>query len=93
VASADTQLSELTRGYTVNDLALRYRVGPDKVRNWIKRGELAALNTADTRCRRPRFVVTPEALEHFERGRQASTALKPAPRRKRKAAMVDFYPD
>jgi hypothetical protein len=80
------------RGLTVADLARRYRVGEDKIRGWIKRGELRALNTAGVRCGKPRYVVTPEALEAFERGRQAA-APKPAPRRKRRATTIDFYPD
>jgi transposase len=42
------------RGLTVADVAARYRVGEDKVRLWIRRGELAAINTAATLCGKPR---------------------------------------
>jgi hypothetical protein len=64
------------------------------VRGWIRRGELLALNVADSKCGRPRFVVTPEALEQFERSRAAATPDKPVPRRKRRpAGMIDFFPD
>jgi hypothetical protein len=73
-------------------VAPRYRVGPDKVRAWIQRGELRALNTASARCGRPRFVVTPEALAAFERGRAAGSATTPR-RRARRPAGVDYYPD
>jgi hypothetical protein len=81
-------------GFTVTDVAKRYRVGPDKVRSWIRRGELSAVNTADAVCGKPRFVITPEALERFEAGRLAATAPpKAAKRRKPPKGLVDFYPD
>jgi hypothetical protein len=81
------------RGLTIAEIAERYRVSPDKVRNWIRSGELAALNTSSAACGKPRFVVTPESLANFESGRQAATAPKPAPRRRRKTGGIDFYPD
>jgi hypothetical protein len=79
-------------GLTVADVARRYRVGEDKVRAWIRRGELAAVNTAASLCGRPQLRVTPEALAAFERGRSA--APPPAlPRRRKRTGQVDFYPD
>jgi hypothetical protein len=73
-------------------VARRYRVGPDKVRRWIGRGELAAVNTASALCGRPRWVVSPEALAEFERRRAGGPAPKPT-RRRRRSAGVDYYPD
>jgi hypothetical protein len=84
--------TETSRGLTVRDVAKRYRVSPDKVRAWIRRGELAALNTADAASPKPRFIIVPESLERFERGRSAAEP-KPAPRRKRKPIAIDFFPD
>jgi hypothetical protein len=83
----------LIRGFTVADLATRLRVSPDKVRSWINRGELKAVNTATVLCARPRWVVTPEALEEFEKARRGGPAPKPQRGRRRKAQEVDFYPD
>lgn len=83
----------LASGLTVADIARLYRVSPDKVRAWIKRGELSAINTSDVRCGKPRFVVTPQALAAFERGRQAATPNAPKPKRRRKTNQIDFYPD
>ncbi len=80
-------------GQTVREVARRYRISPDKVRAMIGRGELRAINTADRLCGKPRWVILPEALAEFERGRQAQTPAKPAPRRKRQAGQTDFYPD
>ena len=59
--------SQAVIGFTVAELARRLRVGEDKIRRWIKAGELVALNTATTLCSKPRFVVTPDALAAFER--------------------------
>jgi transposase len=80
------------RGLTVVDVAQRYRVSPDKVRAWIARGELAAVNTASRLCGKPRWVIPPEALATFERRRAGGPPPKP-PRRRRRTVEIDFYPD
>jgi transposase len=84
---------ERARGYTVADVAARYRVSPDKVRLWVSRGELAAINTAGVLCSKPRWVFTAEALAEFERRRAGGPAPKTPRRRRRKAQEVDYYPD
>lgn len=82
------------RGYTPNELARLLRVSPDRVRAWIHSGELAALDTARHRCGKPRYVILPQHLAEFERRRRAATpAAKPAPRRRKQTAEIDFYPD
>jgi hypothetical protein len=53
---------------------------------------LRAVNTAAVLCGKPRWVIPPEALAEFERGRAAAQP-KPAPRRKRKPTAIDFFPD
>jgi transposase len=77
---------------TVREVARRYRVSPDKVRRWIERGELRAVNTATVLCRRPRWVITPDALAAFER-RRVGGLLSERPRRRRTTNLVDYYPD
>ena len=79
-------------GLTVRDVARRYRVGEDKVRAWIARGELKAINTAAVLCGRPRWVVPVDALAEFERRRAGGPPPKPQ-RRRRQPAPIDFYPD
>jgi hypothetical protein len=85
------QICLAARGHTVADLAARFRVSPDKVRSWIVRGELPAINTAAALCGRPRWVVTPEALAAFEARRAGGPAPKQQ-RRKLRTQMVDYYP-
>ena len=80
------------RGLTVADVAKRYRVSPDKVRRWIVRGELAAINTAAVLCGKPRWVITADALVAFERRRASAPPPKP-PRRRRRRDVIDYYPD
>lgn len=79
-------------GLTVSDVARRYRVSPDKVRRWIARGELAAVNTAGVLCGRPRWVVPPDALAPFEAGRRAVPPPKRR-RRRQRSTQVDYYPE
>jgi len=80
-------------GLTVAEVARRYRVGEDKVRGWIRRGELHAVNTADAKCKRPRWVIPPDALIPFERQRAGAAPPKAPRRRRRSAGPVDYYPD
>jgi transposase len=79
-------------GYVVRDLARRWRVSEDKVRLWIKRGELKATNTAMALCGRPRWVVSADAVAEFER-RRASGPPPKVSRRPRHAAAIDYFPD
>jgi len=81
----------LATGYTVADLARRFRVGEDKIRRWILSGELKALNVASSLCGRPRFVVTANALAEFEKRRTAGPPPK-APRRRKRVTGEDFFP-
>jgi hypothetical protein len=80
------------RGFTVADVAARYRVGADKIRLWVRRGELAAVNVAGRLCGRTQLRVMPEALAAFEAARDAAPPPRP-PRRRRPAQQVDYFPD
>jgi hypothetical protein len=78
---------------TVPEFARHYRVSEDKVRSWIARGELRAVNTATALCGKPRWVIPPEAVAEFERRRRGGPAPKSPGRRRRRTQEVDFYPD
>jgi hypothetical protein len=78
-------------GYTVREFALRYRIGKDKVRNWIATGQLGAVNVAAALGRKPRWVIPPEAVIAFERRRAGGPAAKTQIRRRRVEG-TDYYP-
>ena len=79
------------RGLTPRELARVLRVSPERVRAWISRGELCAVNTAD-RGERPRWVILPDQLAALLVARQAKLPVK-STRRRRQPELVDYYPD
>jgi hypothetical protein len=89
----DTPAAAFTRGrgFTVADVARRYRVGEDKVRAWIRRGELVGVNVAANLSGKPQWRITPESVERFERRRSSEPPPKP-PRRRRQTNVIDYYP-
>jgi hypothetical protein len=80
------------RGKTVVETARFLRVSADKVRAWIRRRELRAINTSTKG--KARYVILPRDLEKFIAGRAvAVTTEEAAPRRrKRQPGLVDYYP-
>ncbi len=80
-------------GLTVAEVARRLRVGEDKVRAWIAKGDLRAVNVASTRCGRPRWVVMPEALTAFEQSRTSQPPPPKITRRKKQTGIIDYFPD
>jgi excisionase family DNA binding protein len=81
-------------GLTVPEAARFLRVSPDKVRGWIKRGELRAINTAAVRCGRPRYVILPHHLAEWEKSHDVAGQVETQrPRKKRQFGWQDFYPD
>jgi excisionase family DNA binding protein len=79
-------------GMTVREAARYLRVSPEKIRGWIRAGRLGAINTAEARCGKARFVILPDHLDRFIKSRQAGPPPKPA-RRKKRAYQTDFFPD
>jgi Helix-turn-helix domain len=79
-------------GYTVADLCRRWRVGEDKVRTFLRRGELVGVNVAAALSGRPQWRITPESVEQFERRRSSAPPPK-APRSRKRNDQVDYYPD
>jgi hypothetical protein len=79
-------------GFSVADLCRRWKIGPDKIHAFIRRGELMAVNVATNLAGRPQWRVTPESVEQFERRRTSAPPPKPL-RRRRQPVLLDFYPD
>jgi Helix-turn-helix domain len=91
VDAAKATRHEPAAGLTVKDVARRYRISCDKVRGWIGRGELRAINTSASLLGKPRWVIPPEALAEFEHKRAGGPPPK-TPRRRRRSVLVDYFP-
>jgi hypothetical protein len=86
--------AEARHGWTVREFSRLVRMSKDRVRAMIRAGQLGAINTAPTRCGRPRFIILPGHLAEFERARRVSPPPKAARRRQqRRPGFIDFYPD
>ncbi len=82
-------MPDLAHGYSVSDLAARWKVGADKIRGFLRRGELVGINMASSLAGRPQWRITPESVERFEQRRSSAPAPKPT-RRHKPAAQVDY---
>lgn len=89
----DQFLDDIPRGYTVAQVAARYRVSGDKVRTWIRNGELKAINTANRLKAKPRFLILPDSLADFEKGRRVIPILKRTRARRITDGEIDYFPD
>jgi hypothetical protein len=72
----------------VADLARRWRIGEDKVRLFLRRGELIGVNVATDRAGKPQWRVTAESVRTFEERR--SSAPPPRRARRRRREQVDY---
>lgn len=84
--------------YSVKDICQRFGVTETTVRTWIHSGELRALNCGRSLAKRkPRWRVTQEALDKFERLRSTMPQQPPAPRPRQQSAaasgIIQFYSD
>jgi hypothetical protein len=67
-------------------------VDGEKVRNWIRSGELVAVDVATVVGGRPRWRISPTELEAFLKRRQSQPAApSPRPRRRRKPTAVHEF--
>ena len=90
VAQSGLDADSQQRGLTPREVAQLCRVSPERVRGWIVRGELGAINTADVHCGKPRFVVLPEHMRDFATRRKVVPETKPPRRRRLPTGLVDY---
>jgi excisionase family DNA binding protein len=76
----------------IKDICKRFGVGEHTVLAWIHSGELSAINVSRRAGGKPKWRITPEALQAFELLRSASP-VKPRAKQRRKTAtdVVQFY--
>jgi hypothetical protein len=75
---------------TPPQIAEQWGISPEKVIAWIRRGELRAINVAERRSGRPRYVVDIDDLEAFEGSRMVSPPARTV-RRRRAAKVFEFF--
>jgi hypothetical protein len=80
-------------GYKVEDLCKRWRVGADKVRAFLRRGELVGVNLASNLSGKPLWRIMPKAVERFEQRRTSAPAPRPPRRGRQPAGSIDYFPD
>lgn len=69
---------------TPPEIAVERRIRLSKVLAWIHAGELEAINYAESPCGRPRWRISRDALDAFDRARSSRNHVTPpAPRRGR----------
>src|SRR5260370_22176504 len=91
--SKESMVTDATiQGYSVTDLCRRWKVGSDKVRAFLRRGELVGVNLATNLSARPQWRITPESVERFERRRSSAPLPKPPSRRRPRPLEIDYYP-
>lgn len=81
------------RGFSVKDLARRWKVGQDKIHGFRRRGELIGVNVASNLSGRPMWRFSAEVVALFEKRRSSAPQPKPARPARRRAGVVDYYPD
>jgi excisionase family DNA binding protein len=80
----------VTTWLTVADVAETLRVNATKVGGWIARGELAAADVSSRSGGKPRWRISPDALEAFLLRRAAPDAPPVRKRRKRNPEVIEF---
>lgn len=77
---------------TVQQIAERLGCDAMKILSWIHRGELAAINIAESATGRPRWRIPGDAWERFQAARSNQTApIISSPRRRRTAKYVPTF--
>jgi excisionase family DNA binding protein len=79
---------------SVKDLCDRYGITEHTVLGWIRSGELRAVNVGRAPGKiKPRWRITQDALDDFERLRSNAQAVAVAPRRRKRhePEVIEFY--
>ncbi len=84
-----------TPSITPGELAKYWGVSHDKVLNWIRNGQLKAINVASSPNVRPRYRITEEGIADFQRVREENAQPKvniPKQRRRKPVGdVIEFF--
>ena len=81
------------RKRTPPELAREWGVSPDKVTEWIRTGELPAIDASSKRGQRPRYLIDIADIEAFEQSRAVQPTSPPRRRRSQSpdADVIRFF--
>jgi excisionase family DNA binding protein len=77
--------------YSIKDITDRFGVGEHTVYEWIRRGELRAINVAKRQGTKPKWRITDEALRAFETSRMPSPPPERQQRKRRDDDSISYY--
>jgi hypothetical protein len=66
-------------------------VAPEKIVNWIKSGELRAIDASTRRGGRPRYLIDLRDVAEFEERRATQAAPRPRRRRREVGGGGDYF--
>jgi Helix-turn-helix domain len=80
----------LSRWIGTREFAQQLGVDVMKILGWIRTGELAAINVSTDPSSRPRWRLSPEAIDEFLARRRAQQPVK-TQRKRKMAGVIEFY--
>ncbi len=82
----------MRKSFTPPEVAEELKIHPEKVRGWVKKGELLAVNVAASPTGRPRWRIAEADLADFLARRSAP---KPTPKMRRRrrvdASVIEYF--
>ena len=88
---ARTKRASFTPWLTATQVARTLRVNSDKIRSWIRSGELVAVDVSQSPGGRPRWRITPDALDKFAERRAAVVAPRSVRHRRGRDDVTEFF--
>lgn len=77
---------------TPPEVARRWRISPEKVIAWIRKGELPAIDVSSRPgVRRPRYRIDPADLGQFEQTRRVLPLAKSQRRNRNTGNVTDYF--
>lgn len=75
---------------TPPQLAAEYGCSSETIHSHIKAGRLKAFSLSPPNCKRPRWLISPEAVAEFERTYAYQTTPKPRRSRRKTKAFTEY---
>jgi hypothetical protein len=77
--------------YSPGQLAKNFGITVDKVLNWIRNGQIDAIDVSTDRSGRPRYRIDVESIAKFKAARNPRPPPKPTRRNKQSEEVLEFF--